>query len=76
MLDIFNQVKFNFTCTHSFKHLLSSIYYVPGYEPDDGKTRDERLSARLSQCNNGDEYYIVVTYLSIKVIDNKLEKLA
>lgn len=65
----------SFTHNHSFKCLFS-IYYVPGYKPGDGKTRDKRhpifkISTKVEMSTN----YIVITYLSTKVIHNGLVKL-
>lgn len=34
------------------------------------------LSSRFLQCSSGDEYYIVIIYLSIKVTHNGLKKLS
>ena len=48
MLGIFNQVKFNFTWTHSFKHVLSNIYYLPDYKRGD----ENILSLKFVQCNS------------------------
>ena len=56
MLGIFNQVKFNFTGTHSFKHVLSSIYYLPDYKGGD----ENILSSKFLQYNSRDEYYRIL----------------
>ena len=56
MLGIFNQVKFNFTWTHSFKHVLSSIYYLSDYKGGD----ENILSSKFLQFNSGDEYYRIL----------------